>query len=85
MCCQPPFPPYIVPTVWYPAAPACQCAWGCYYGCTCRRCHYQPLPVLTFTPSPVEAKIDRLLVLAENAEKERKRQAAVNKKRSHRW
>jgi len=85
MYIYPTYPPHFVPTVWYPPVQHCGCAWGCHFGCTCHRCHYQPLPVLTFTPSPVEAKIDRLLVLAEEAEKERKRQAAVNKKRSHRW
>jgi hypothetical protein len=36
-------------------------------------------------PQPVERKIDRILELAEIAEKERKRAALVNKKRSGRW
>jgi len=84
MCCQ--FHPYVVPTVYYPTHQACGCSWGC----QCHHCrpNWQlsfTQPVVTFTPSPVEAKIDRLLVLAERGEAERKRQAAVNKKKSHRW
>lgn len=75
------------PNVWYSVA--CNCHWGCSYGCRCHRCHFQPSPAFTFTPAvvpqPVERKIDRILELAEIAEKERKRAALVNKKRSGRW
>jgi hypothetical protein len=84
MCCQ--FPPYIIPTVWYPLRQHCGCFWGCQ--CSSCRPNWQltfTQPAVPFTPSPVEAKIDRLLVLAERGEAERKRQAAVNKRKSHRW
>lgn len=72
-----------VPAIWYPVH-HCRCAWGCYFGCTCHHCHYQPAPVVTCTPAPapIEKKIDRILELAEAEEK---RRLAVNKKRSHRW
>lgn len=85
MCIHTQFSPYVIPAVWYPAQPPCHCAWGCHYGCQCYRCHFQPPPGITCTPSTMEAKLDRLLVLAERGEAERKRQAAVNKKKSHRW